>query len=93
MNREEALEVFRNSEEIVTAEQVNRSVDTMAKAIKDAIGDEFPMVLSVMSVFISPLLRCAWRCHPIPAVSKPVATSWSSVIFSGKPCRPAGSML
>ena len=59
MNREEALEVFRNSEEIVTAEQVNRSVDTMAKAIKDAIGDEFPMVLSVMggaAVFTGMLL-------------------------------------
>ncbi|VVE89715.1 hypoxanthine-guanine phosphoribosyltransferase [Pandoraea bronchicola] len=59
MNREEALEVFRNSEEIVSADEVSQSVDTMAKAIKEAIGDEFPMVLSVMggaAVFTGMLL-------------------------------------
>ncbi|MGC7404969.1 hypoxanthine-guanine phosphoribosyltransferase [Pandoraea pneumonica] len=59
MNREEALEVFRNSEEIVSADQVNASVDQMAGAIKAAIGDEFPMVLSVMggaAVFTGMLL-------------------------------------
>ncbi|MBN9115922.1 MAG: hypoxanthine-guanine phosphoribosyltransferase, partial [Pandoraea sp.] len=59
MNREEALEVFRNSEEIVSADEVSQSVDTMAKAIKAAVGDEFPMVLSVMggaAVFTGMLL-------------------------------------
>ncbi|GAB3627228.1 hypoxanthine phosphoribosyltransferase [Pandoraea terrae] len=59
MNREEALEVFRNSEEIVTPQEVNASVDRMAGAIKSAIGDTFPMVLSVMggaAVFTGMLL-------------------------------------
>lgn len=59
MNREEALEVFHHSEEIVSPQEVNASVDRMADAIKSAIGDTFPLVLSVMggaAVFTGMLL-------------------------------------
>ena len=59
MNREEALEVFKNSEEIVSANAVNASIDRMAGEIRDAIGDTFPLLLSVMggaAVFTGMLL-------------------------------------
>lgn len=59
MNREEALEIFRNSEEIVPPQQVDASVERMAAAIKQKIGDAFPLVLSVMggaAVFTGMLL-------------------------------------
>ncbi len=45
MNRDEAQDIFRNSEEIVTAGEVLTSVERMANAIKSAIGEEFPLVL------------------------------------------------
>ncbi|MBU6491872.1 MAG: hypoxanthine-guanine phosphoribosyltransferase [Burkholderiales bacterium] len=48
MNRDEAQDIFRNSEEIVTAGEVLTSVERMANAIKSAMGEEFPLVLSVM---------------------------------------------
>lgn len=59
MNREEALEIFRTSEEIVSAEQVGASIGRMATDIKAAMGNEFPLLLSVMggaAVFTGMLL-------------------------------------
>ncbi len=59
MNREEALQIFSTSEEIVTAHEVDAAIGRMADAIKDAIGDTFPLVLSVMggaAVFTGMLL-------------------------------------
>lgn len=59
MNREEALDVFKNSEEIVSADAVTASIDQMATAIREAIGDTFPLLLSVMggaAVFTGMLL-------------------------------------
>lgn len=59
MNREEALDIFHNSEEIVSAQEVDASVSRMASAIKSAVGDTFPLVLSVMggaAVFTGMLL-------------------------------------
>ena len=59
MNREEALHIFRHSEEIVSAAEVAASIDRMAVAIHDAMSDEFPLVLSVMggaAVFTGMLL-------------------------------------
>jgi len=59
MNREEALHIFQHSEEIVSARAVDESITRMAGEIKQAIGDEFPLVLSVMggaAVFTGMLL-------------------------------------
>lgn len=59
MNREEALHIFQHSEEIVSASAVDASIARMAGEIKQAIGDEFPLVLSVMggaAVFTGMLL-------------------------------------
>lgn len=59
MNREEALVIFRNSEEIVSAAEVAASIQRMAITIRDAMRDEFPLVLSVMggaAVFTGMLL-------------------------------------
>jgi len=59
MNREEALHIFQHSEEIVSAQVVDESIGRIAGEIKQAIGDEFPLVLSVMggaAVFTGMLL-------------------------------------
>jgi hypoxanthine phosphoribosyltransferase len=59
MNREEALDIFKHSEEIVSADAVTASVDRMAAEIRAAIGDTFPLLLSVMggaAVFTGMLL-------------------------------------
>ncbi len=59
MNREEALEVFKTSEEIVAASDVEASIRRMAVEIKAAMGDDFPLLLSVMggaAVFTGMLL-------------------------------------
>jgi hypoxanthine phosphoribosyltransferase len=59
MNREEALDVFKHSKEIVSAGAVSESIDRMAVAIDAAIGESFPLVLSVMggaAVFTGMLL-------------------------------------
>ncbi|MCG1041375.1 hypoxanthine-guanine phosphoribosyltransferase [Mycetohabitans sp. B8] len=59
MNREEALDIFRHSEEIVSSADVAASIQRMAVAIRDAMSDEFPLVLSVMggaAVFTGMLL-------------------------------------
>jgi hypoxanthine phosphoribosyltransferase len=48
MNRDEALQVFSRSEQIVSATEVSASIDRMAAAIRTAMRDEFPLVLSVM---------------------------------------------
>lgn len=59
MNREEALDLFKQSEEIVSAQAVAASIDRMAKDIGAAIGDTFPLLLSVMggaAVFTGMLL-------------------------------------
>ncbi|AJX98944.1 phosphoribosyl transferase domain protein [Burkholderia thailandensis 2002721643] len=59
MNREEALHIFQHSEEIVSAGEVNGSIGRMAEEIRGQIGEEFPLVLSVMggaAVFTGMLL-------------------------------------
>src|SRR5580698_9776617 len=59
MNREEALELFKTSEEIVTAADVEAAIRKMAIEIKAAMGDTFPLLLSVMggaAVFTGMLL-------------------------------------
>ena len=59
MNREEALHVFRHSEEIVSDGEVNASIGRMAAEIRAEIQHEFPLVLSVMggaAVFTGMLL-------------------------------------
>lgn len=59
MNREEALEIFKHSEEIVSAATVNASIDRMADEIRTVVGDAFPLLLSVMggaAVFTGMLL-------------------------------------
>jgi hypoxanthine phosphoribosyltransferase len=59
MNREEALELLKTSEEIVSAADVETSIRKMAIEIKDAMGDSFPLLLSVMggaAVFTGMLL-------------------------------------
>ncbi|MGI4812883.1 MAG: hypoxanthine-guanine phosphoribosyltransferase [Janthinobacterium lividum] len=48
MNREEALQIFERSDEIVSAVEVTAAVERMAREIELAIGEEFPLVLSVM---------------------------------------------
>ncbi|SOE71243.1 hypoxanthine phosphoribosyltransferase [Burkholderia sp. D7] len=59
MNREEALHIFSHSEEIISAQDVTASIESMAKAIGASTGEEFPLVLSVMggaAVFTGMLL-------------------------------------
>lgn len=59
MNREEALDIFKKSEEIVSAESVTAAVDRMAGAIRAEVGETFPLLLSVMggaAVFTGMLL-------------------------------------
>ncbi len=59
MNREEALHIFNHSEEIVSAQDLTASIESMAKAIGASTGEEFPLVLSVMggaAVFTGMLL-------------------------------------
>jgi hypoxanthine phosphoribosyltransferase len=59
MNREEALELFKNSEEIVSPADVEASIRRMAGEIRSALGNEFPLLLSVMggaAVFTGMLL-------------------------------------
>jgi hypoxanthine phosphoribosyltransferase len=59
MNREEALHIFRHSEEIVSAAEVDLSIARMAQAIHQELSDSFPLVLSVMggaAVFTGMLL-------------------------------------
>ena len=59
MNREEAQHIFSHSEEIVSGSEVNASIGRMATAIRAAISDDFPLVLSVMggaAVFTGMLL-------------------------------------
>jgi hypoxanthine phosphoribosyltransferase len=59
MNRQEALDIFSLSEEIVSASAVNAAIARMAGEIKSAMGDEFPLLLSVMggaAVFTGMLL-------------------------------------
>ncbi|AOK28690.1 hypoxanthine phosphoribosyltransferase [Burkholderia singularis] len=59
MNREEALHIFKHSEEIVSADAVRASIGKMADDIRAQIGDAFPLVLSVMggaAVFTGMLL-------------------------------------
>ncbi|MEM5313946.1 hypoxanthine-guanine phosphoribosyltransferase [Paraburkholderia sp. JHI869] len=59
MNREEALHIFRHSEEIVSEGDVNASIGQMADAIRAEISEDFPLVLSVMggaAVFTGMLL-------------------------------------
>lgn len=59
MNREEALDIFKKSEEIVSAASVTAAVDRMAAAIRAEVGETFPLLLSVMggaAVFTGMLL-------------------------------------
>jgi hypoxanthine phosphoribosyltransferase len=59
MNREEALHIFRHSEEIVSATEVAASIKAMTQAIHAEISEDFPLVLSVMggaAVFTGMLL-------------------------------------
>ncbi|WJF89906.1 hypoxanthine-guanine phosphoribosyltransferase [Paraburkholderia bonniea] len=59
MNREEALQILQQSEEIISAHDVSASIGTMAAAIRAEISDDFPLVLSVMggaAVFTGMLL-------------------------------------
>jgi hypoxanthine phosphoribosyltransferase len=59
MNREEAFHIFRHSEEIVSAAEVDASINKMADAIRTQIGEDFPLLLSVMggaAVFTGMLL-------------------------------------
>lgn len=59
MNREEALQIFRHSEEIVSAQEVDTSITRMAQAIRAEMSEAFPLVLSVMggaAVFTGMLL-------------------------------------
>ncbi|KKB61878.1 hypoxanthine phosphoribosyltransferase [Robbsia andropogonis] len=59
MNREEALKILQESEEIVPSEAVNAAIDRMAEAVRAAVGNEFPLLLSVMggaAVFTGMLL-------------------------------------
>jgi hypoxanthine phosphoribosyltransferase len=59
MNREEALELLKTSEEIVSAAAVEASIRKMALEIKEAMGERFPLLLSVMggaAVFTGMLL-------------------------------------
>ncbi|WP_422648043.1 hypoxanthine-guanine phosphoribosyltransferase [Cupriavidus sp. H18C1] len=48
MTAEQARELWANSEEIVSAQAVQQSLDRMAREITDKMGDRFPLVLSVM---------------------------------------------
>ena len=48
MTAEQARELWANSEEIVSAQAVQQSLDCMAREITDKMGDRFPLVLSVM---------------------------------------------
>ncbi|ALD91586.1 hypoxanthine phosphoribosyltransferase [Cupriavidus gilardii CR3] len=48
MTAEQARELWANSEEIVSAQDVQQSLDRMAREIADKMGDRFPLVLSVM---------------------------------------------
>ncbi|USE80574.1 hypoxanthine-guanine phosphoribosyltransferase [Cupriavidus gilardii] len=48
MTAEQARELWANSEEIVSAQNVQQSLDRMAREIADKMGDRFPLVLSVM---------------------------------------------
>ncbi|TAL99839.1 MAG: hypoxanthine-guanine phosphoribosyltransferase [Paraburkholderia sp.] len=59
MNREEALHIFRHSEEIVSRQAVDESIGRMAEAIRAEVSEDFPLVLSVMggaAVFTGMLL-------------------------------------
>jgi hypoxanthine phosphoribosyltransferase len=59
MNREEAQQIFQTSEEIVAEREVDTAIRRMAVEIEQAIGDTFPLVLSVMggaAVFTGMLL-------------------------------------
>lgn len=59
MNRDEALHIFRHSEEIVSAAEVNASIARMAQAIRAEMSESFPLLLSVMggaAVFTGMLL-------------------------------------
>ncbi|GMG91271.1 hypoxanthine-guanine phosphoribosyltransferase [Cupriavidus metallidurans] len=48
MTAEQARELWLDSEEIVSAEEVQNSLDRMAHDITEKMGDTFPLVLSVM---------------------------------------------
>ncbi|NOV27337.1 hypoxanthine-guanine phosphoribosyltransferase [Cupriavidus necator] len=48
MSAEQARELWANSEEIVSAEEVQASLDRMAADITARMGNAFPLVLSVM---------------------------------------------
>ena len=48
MSAVQARELWANSEEIVSAEEVQASLDRMAAEITAKMGDAFPLVLSVM---------------------------------------------
>jgi hypoxanthine phosphoribosyltransferase len=48
MTADQARELWENSEEIVSAQAVQASLDRMAGEIAAAMGDQFPLVLSVM---------------------------------------------
>jgi hypoxanthine phosphoribosyltransferase len=59
MNREEAQQVFAQSEEIVSAGEVAEAIQRLAGEIGQAIGEDFPLVLSIMggaAVFTGMLL-------------------------------------
>lgn len=48
MTAEQARELWANSEEIVSAAEVQASLDRMAEEITAKMGNDFPLVLSVM---------------------------------------------
>ena len=48
MTADQARELWASSEEIVSAEEVQQSLDRMASEITDKMGNDFPLVLSVM---------------------------------------------
>ena len=59
MNREEALKILQESDEIVPAEAVTAAIDRMAESVRAAVGNDFPLLLSVMggaAVFTGMLL-------------------------------------
>lgn len=59
LNREQAEIIFQRSEEIVSSVDIESAVARMAGEIKQAVGDAFPLVLSVMggaAVFTGMLL-------------------------------------
>jgi hypoxanthine phosphoribosyltransferase len=88
MNREEALHIFRHSEEIVSAHDVNASISGMAAAIAAEMSEEFPLVLSVMggaAVFTTKGgSEMQWRVAPAESVKDRVVLVLDDILDEGE---------